>query len=191
MADAHQITGLLLQWSHGDGSAIERLTPLVYQELYRIASSYLNRERSDHTLQPTALIDEAYVRLMKGSQPAWESRRHFFAFAARVMRQILVDYARKHSTAKRAGQRVPLEEAVVMAPERPADVLALDQALTRLTDIDARKSRILELRYFAGMSEAEAAEVLGISKTTARRDMRMAEAWVRREMRGGSHEATS
>ena len=190
MVDAHQITGLLLQWSQGDQSALDRLTPLVYQELHGLASAYLNRERPGHTLQPTALIDEAYIRLLKGSRPAWESRQHFFAFAARIMRQIPVDYARKHATTKRtAGERVPLEQAVVVAPERSAEVLALDEALTRLTELDARKSRILELRYFAGMSEAEAANVLGISKATARRDMRMAEAWVRREISGGPHQA--
>jgi RNA polymerase sigma factor (TIGR02999 family) len=190
MADAHQITGLLLQWSQGDPSALDRLTPLVYQELHGLASAYLNRERSDHTLQPTALINEAYIRLLKGSLPAWESRRHFFAFAARVMRQVLVDYARKHATSKRAATGlVPLEEAVVAAPDRPVELVALDEALTRLTGLDARKGRIVELRYFAGMSEAEAANVLGISKATARRDMRMAEAWIRREISAGSQEA--
>jgi RNA polymerase sigma factor (TIGR02999 family) len=192
MADTHEITRLLLQWSQGDASALDRLTPLVYQELHALASGYMRRERSGHTLQATALIDEAYVRLIKGSQPAWESRQHFFAFAARLMRQILVDYARKHSSAKRSDAgHVPLTEVVLIARERSDELLALDEALGKLTEMDARKGRMLEMRYFAGMGVAEAAGALGISLATARRDLRMAEAWVRREISRGSVEASS
>jgi RNA polymerase sigma factor (TIGR02999 family) len=177
---ADPVTRLLRQWSEGDTSVLNELTPLVYQELRRLANSYLRRERPDHTLQPTALIHEAYLRLIDQGQPEWRSRSHFFSFAAHLMRQILVDHARAHHAGKRggSGQRVPLEHAEIFAPEREADLVALDEALTALAAFDERKARILELRFFGGMSLEETAEALGVSVRTIDREMRMARAWL-------------
>jgi len=183
--ESHDVTRLLVQWSRGDQSALERLTPLVYRELHKLASHYLSRERRDHTLQPTALVHEAYIRLIEADQPDWDSRGHFYAIAARLMRQVLVDYARKHGAAKRAGGvKVAIEEATVVAPDRLAVLLSLDEALTALYAIDPRKSRIIELRYFAGMRADETAKAMNLSVATARRELRMAEAWLHRAISG-------
>ena len=180
------MTQLLRRWSEGDGSVLNQLTPLVYDELRRLAGSYLRRERPDHTLAPTALIHEAYLRLVQQGQPEWQSRSHFFSFAAHLMRQILVDSARSHGAAKRGGaeRRIALEDAMIASPERTADLLALDEALTKLAVFDERKARALELRYFAGMSVEETAEALGISPRTVDREMRMARAWLFTAMGG-------
>ena len=182
-----EVTQLLLQWSNGDQSVAERLTPLVYDELRRLASSYMRDERSAHTLQPTALIHEAYMRLVKQGQPAWRSRTHFFRFSAHLMRQILVDHARVRNAAKRGAgfQPVTLGSINVAAPERRIDLLALDEALDRLAAFDDRRARVLEMRYFGGMSEEETAEALEISIATVRRDLRLAEAWLSKELGHG------
>jgi len=174
----HEVTQLLLDWSRGNKEALDRLMPLVYHELHKLAGGYLKGERPGHTLQPTALIHEAYLRLIDQSLPQWQSRAHFFGVAARAMRQILVDHARKRHAQKRGGGvNVPLDEAVLMSRERPADLVAIDDALKALAAVDEQKARIIELRYFAGMSVEETAEVMGISVATARRHLRFAEAW--------------
>jgi RNA polymerase sigma-70 factor, ECF subfamily len=184
LPDAHPITLLLKEWSRGQDSVLEELTPLVYQELLKLADGYMCKERPGHTLQPTALINEAWLRLMQQGQPDWQSRSQFFAFAAHLMRQILVDHARKKRTAKRAGgeRRVPLSESVAVTEQRSVDLIVLDDALTRLAEFDQRRARVLELRYFGGLTEEQAAEALGISIAPVRRDMRLAEAWLAREL---------
>ena len=177
------VTRLLVDWSKGDKEAFDRVMPLVYQELHKIARSYLRNERSETTLQPTALIHEAYLKLVDQSLPAWQSRSHFYGVAARAMRQILVEHARKRNALKRGeGRTVALEEAVVYSPERPADLIALDDALTALAAFDEHKCRIVELRYFSGMGIEEIAELMEISVATVRRHLRLAEAWLRREL---------
>ncbi|MBL8175354.1 MAG: sigma-70 family RNA polymerase sigma factor [Bryobacterales bacterium] len=185
-ADSHEITRFLLQWSKGDHSALESLTPLVYSELHRIAASYLDGERRSHTLQPTALVHEAYLRLVGSHQPEWDSRGHFYAFSSRLMRQVLVDYARKHRAAKRdGGVRVLLEDIDPSVPApRTADMIALDSALTELAAMDARKAHAVELRYFAGMRVDEAARAMDLSVATFRRELRLAEAWLHRTLSG-------
>ena len=182
--DTHEVTRLLLDWRNGDREALERLMPLVYGELRRLARHYLRGERKDHTLQGTALVHEAYVRLVGQPGPEWQSRAHFFGVAARLMRQILVDHARRHRAAKRGGGERPasLAESAVFTPERAADLVALDEALCALARLDPRKSRIIELRYFAGLRVEEIAEVEGVALATVRRQMRTAEAWLHREM---------
>jgi RNA polymerase sigma factor (TIGR02999 family) len=182
--DARPITLLLKEWSRGQESVLDELTPLVYQELLKLADGYMCKERPGHTLQPTALINEAWLRLMQQGQPDWQSRSQFFAFAAHLMRQILVDHARKKRTAKRAGgeRRVPLSESVAIAEQRSVNLIVLDDALCRLAEFDQRRARVLELRYFGGLTEEQAAETLGISVATVRRDMRLAEAWLAREL---------
>jgi len=183
--DSDAVTRLLYEWSRGDSAALEALTPLVYEELHRLASAYLKRERPEHTLQPTALIHEAYVRLIEGAQPEWDSRGHFYAFAARVMRQVLVDYARRRARAKRdGGIRVPSVGEPLTSADRIVDLLALDRALTELGEMDPRKSRVIELRYFAGMGVDETAVATGLSVATVRRELRMGEAWLHRAMSG-------
>jgi RNA polymerase sigma factor (TIGR02999 family) len=181
---APDVTQLLRDWSRGSQTAIEQLTPLVYQELRRLAEGYMRNERASHTLQPTALIHEAFLRLIDQGQPEWQSRSHFFQFAAHLLRQILVDHARATRAAKRGGGeiRVPLESAVIPAAERPPDLLALDEALNRLEQFDPRKSRALELRFFGGLKADEIAEALGISIATVGRETRLAEAWLYREL---------
>ena len=185
-ATSHEVTRLLRDWRRGDAGALEKLTPLVYDELRRLASSYLRRERKDHTLQGTALVHEAFVRLVGEASPEWQSRAHFFGVAARLMRQILVDHARRHAAAKRGGgaRDLALEDATVFAPERAGALLALDEALERLAQFDAGKSRVIELRYFAGLGIEEIGEVEGVAVATVRRQLRMAEAWLHREMSG-------
>ncbi|MEP7340094.1 MAG: sigma-70 family RNA polymerase sigma factor [Acidobacteriota bacterium] len=180
----HQVTQLLLDWRNGDQEALEKLTPLLYGELRRLAESYLRRERANHTLQATALVNEAFLQLLGNSPMDWQNRAHFFGIAARLMRQILVDHARAHSASKRgSGQdALPLDDAIEVPGARPADVVALDDALQDLAAFDDRKSRIIELRYFGGLSIEETAEVAGISVATVRRELRMAEAWLYRQM---------
>jgi RNA polymerase sigma factor (TIGR02999 family) len=184
MATPGEITQLLAGWSEGDEAALEKLLPLVYQELHRLANAYMRRERSDHTLQTTALVHEAYLRLVDQQNVRWQTRAHFFAVAARVMRNILVDYARSRGRAKRGDGRpgLPLGEVAVMSDERADELVAVSAALDSLTAIDGRKGRVFELRYFGGMSIEEAAEALKVSPATVTRDWRMARAWLRREL---------
>jgi RNA polymerase sigma factor (TIGR02999 family) len=180
------VTKLLVDWSQGNEAALDELTPLVYGDLHERARNYLRHERPDHTLQPTALIHEAYMRLVNDRPPEWNGRAHFFAVASRVMRQILVDHARHHRAGKRGGgaANVSLEEALVPARSEGADVMALDEALSRLAAFDERKCRIVEMRYFGGCTVEETAEALGIASITVMRDTRLAEAWLRRAMKG-------
>lgn len=158
--------------------------PVVYQELRKLAGGYLRGERSDHTLQPTALINEAYLRLVKQDFPEWQSRKHFYGVAAQLMRQILVEHARAQATAKRGGdaEKLSLEGEIIFSQERAAELVALDDALTALTKFDERKARVVELRYFGGLSIEEVAGTLDISVATVGREIRMAEAWLHREM---------
>jgi RNA polymerase sigma-70 factor, ECF subfamily len=181
----HEVTNLLLDWRNGDEAALARLTPLVYDELRRLAGGYLRRERAGHTLQATALVHEAYLRLIGQQHLDWQSRAHFFGVAAQVMRHVLVDQARSRRAAKRGGGEalLPLDEAADCASEPAAEVIALDDALKSLARIDERKSRVVELRYFGGLTEEETAEVLGVSPATVRRESRLAEAWLCREVR--------
>jgi RNA polymerase sigma factor (TIGR02999 family) len=185
MSQSHEITRLLHEWNDGDRSALDELMPLVYGELHRQAARYLRNERSGHTLQTTALIHEAYLRLVDQTDINWESRMQFFAVAAQVMRHILVDHARAKHREKRGGDavKVPLEEATTIAvDEQDIDLLALDEALDRLAKIDERQVRLVELRYFSGLSLEVAAEALKISRATAARDWNVARAWLHREL---------
>jgi RNA polymerase sigma factor (TIGR02999 family) len=183
-SDAGDVTRFLVQWSKGDSSALDRLTPLVYEELHKLASHYLRGERPQHTLQPTALVHEAYVRLVRSGPPDWDGRSHFYAFAAHLMRQILVDYARRQSSAKRDCTKISLDQSTAMPASRAADVLDLHDALSELDNLDPRKGRIIELRYFAGMQVEETAKVMDLSVATIRRELRMAEAWLHRALAG-------
>ena len=182
-----EITRLLQAWGQGDQAALERLMPLVYGELRRLAKSYMRGERAGHTLQTTALIHEAYLRLIDAEQVQWEDRTHFFAIAARLMRQILVDFARSHGYQKRGGgaHQVSLEEAMVTGLPRGEDLVALDEALAALAEVDERKSRVVELRYFGGLSVDETAEVLGVHPDTVTREWRRAKIFLRRELEAG------
>ncbi|HKO99458.1 MAG TPA: sigma-70 family RNA polymerase sigma factor [Pyrinomonadaceae bacterium] len=185
-ASADNLTELLVEWREGDKTALDRLTPLVYDELRRIAHRYVRRERNGHTLQTTALVNEAYVRLAGYRNLAWQNRAHFFAATAQVMRNVLIDHARRRLFAKRGGQaqQVPIEEAVSAMTEARADELVmLDHALEELANMDARKARVVELRYFGGLSLEETAEVLEVSLMTVRRDWRAAKAWLFRRMK--------
>lgn len=179
-----QVTRLLTDWSEGDLEAREEVFPLVYDELRRLAASYLRRERSDHTLQATALVHEAYLRLVEHDNANWQNRHHFFGAAAQLMRRILVDHARGHLAGKRGSgyAKVPLTEAIVMSQEQPAELLALDECLTRLGDLDPQQGRIVELRVFAGLSVEETAAVLSISPATVKRDWAHAKAWLLRQI---------
>ena len=183
-AGPHEITRLLKDWSSGDRAALDRLMPLVYDELHRLAHQYMKRERSGHALQTSALINEAYLRLVVQPQVPWENRSHFFGIAARLMRQILVDEARKRSLAKRGGGtiQVSLVEAATTAQEQAANVIALDDALKTLAALDSRQSEIVELRFFGGLSIEETAEALKVSPGTVMRDWTFARAWLRNEM---------
>ena len=180
------VTQLLAEWSRGNQAALDELTPLVYRDLHQRARNYLRHERPDHTLQPTALIHEAYLRLIDDHIPEWNGRAHFLAVASRVMRQILVDHARQHGAGKRGSgvAHVSLEEALVPAQSENSDLMALDEALSKLAAFDDRKSRIVEMRYFGGCTVEETAEALGVAGITVMREMRLAEAWLRRAMRG-------
>ena len=179
------ITQLLLTWKDGNLEALEKLMPLVYDELHRQAARFLRRERADHTLQTTALIHEAYLKLVDVREMNWESRTHFFAIAANIMRRILVDYARAKNAEKRGGDylKIPLEEAASVAgKEKGIDLMALDEALTKLEKIDRRQARIVELRYFGDLTLEETAKALDISRTTVADDWAMARAWLHREL---------
>jgi RNA polymerase sigma factor (TIGR02999 family) len=179
------ISRLLRQWSEGNRAALEELLPLVYDELHTQAARYLRRERADHTLQTTALIHEAYLRLIDQRDVQWESRTHFFAIAAQMMRRVLVDYARAKHREKRGGHdvRLPIEVVTVVAPDgKGIDLIALDEALTRLGALDGQQARVVELRYFGGLSLEKTAEALHISRATAARDWDVAKAWLRREL---------
>ena len=179
-----EVTQLLLDCSNGDHVAFDKLFPLVYEELHRLAASYMSRERAGHTLQTTALVHEAYLRLVNQQGAGWQSRTHFFAVAAKVMRHLLVDYSKTRTRAKRGGSdvKLSLDEAVILSDERAADLLALDDALTSLAAIDHRKSRVVEMRFFGGLSNEEIAEVLNVSPNTVIRDWSVAKAWLHREV---------
>ena len=184
----HEVTQLLLAWSDGDQTALEELTPLVYAELRRLAERHMRRERAGHPLQTTALVNEAYVRLVDLRQVRWQNRAHFFGMAAQLMRHILVDFARARRRAERRGfaQQVSLDEAALVAMGRSSEFIALDDALRSLAVIDLRKSRVVELRYFGGLNVEETAEVLHISQRTVMREWNLARAWLHRELNGGS-----
>ena len=186
MSSQPNITALLNGYSRGDKDALDRLMPIVYDELRRQAARYLRRERAGHTLQTTALIHEAYVRLVDQRNVQWQNRAHFFGIAAQLMRRILVDHARTKKRVKRGGSgvRVSLGEATVAVKSQDLDVVALDEALERLAQIDEQQSRVVELRFFSGLSVEETAEVMGISKATVKRDWSMAKAWLHRELSG-------
>jgi len=181
---AQEITRLLLAWGQGDQTALERLMPLVYEELRRLARRHMNRQRPGHTLQTTALVNEAYLRLIDSSQVQWQNRAHFFAVSAQLMRRILVDFARSRKSLKRGAEarQITLDDSLEVSSERGADMIALDDALNALAEMNPRQSQIVELRYFGGLSEEEIAEALKISPRTARRDWSLARAWLYREL---------
>jgi RNA polymerase sigma-70 factor, ECF subfamily len=186
-----ELTVLLAEWRAGNQAAFDRLLPVVYEELRRLASAYMRAERPDHLLQTTALVHEAYLRLVDQPEASYETRNHFFAMAAQVMRHVLVDYARARSRAKRGGGAppLPLEDVAVISEERADEVIAVDSALEGLMAFDLRKGRIFELRHFGGLSVDEAAEVLKVSPATVARDWRMAKAWLRRAIASESQRA--
>jgi len=184
---SHDVTQLLLAWAEGDQAALEKLTPVVYKELHRLARHYMATERPDHTLQATALVNEAYLRLVDWKPMRWQNRAHFFAVSAQLMRHILVDFARAHQGAKRGGgHTLSLEETAVMSPVKGADLIALDNALGRLAMIDARKAQVVELRFFGGLSVEESAAVLKVSTVTVLRDWNLAKVWLLRDLNGES-----
>ncbi|HEY0346760.1 MAG TPA: sigma-70 family RNA polymerase sigma factor [Pyrinomonadaceae bacterium] len=187
MTSDADITELLVDWNNGDKSAIDRLLPLVERELHRLAHSYMRRENPDHTLQTTALINETYLRLIDQRKVQWQNRAHFFGIAAQIMRRILLNYARDQNRMKRGGRtiHVSLSEAMVMPAEKDRELIALNDALTRLEAIDERKSKVVELRYFGGLTVPEVAEVLKVSEITVMRDWAFAKAWLLREMQNG------
>ena len=179
-----EITRLLVAWGNGDESALAGLTPLVYEELHRLAHHYMSGERAGHTLQTTALVNEAYVRLIDWKNVRWQNRAHFFGVSAQLMRRILVDFARTRGYQKRGGgaRPVTLDDAAVVTDDRGADMVALDEALLALAKLDARQSRVVELRFFGGLNVEETAEVLKVSSGTVRRDWSLARAWLHREL---------
>ena len=190
---AHEVTQLLHAWSQGDEHALEKLTPLVYQELHRRAHHYMQGERSGHTLQTTALVNEAYLRLAGSRRVRWQDRAHFFALSAQLMRRILVDFARSRRYQKRGGsqaRQISMDEGLAVSRERGEDLVALDQALRKLAEFDERKSQIVELRFFGGLSVEETAEVLKTSHRTVLRDWSLAQAWLRNELSEGDANAT-
>src|SRR5262249_47606958 len=179
---SQDVTQLLVDWSNGDRAALEKLLPLVNAELRQLARRYMRREPPGHTLQTSALVNEAYLRLIDQKNVQWQNRAHFFAIAAQLMRRILIDHARRRQYAKRGGGalKVSLDEAAAVTEARAAELLAVDEALQKLTAMDARKGRIVELRFFGGLTEEETAEVMGISTPTVQREWRAAKAWLRR-----------
>jgi len=185
----HELTQLLAAWSDGEEEALEKLAPLVHAELYRLAKRYMSRERPDHLLQTSALINEAYVRLIDWKAVRWQNRAHFFGVAAQIMRRILVDFARRRPRVDKDMEaiRMSLDAALTISSEREPDLLALDEALKTLATIDERKSRIVELRFFGGLSVEETAEVLNVSTDTVKRDWRLAKLWLLRELEGRGH----
>ena len=180
----HQITELLAEWRDGNQSALDELYPLVYDELHRLARRYMSRERKGHTLQTTALINEAYVRLVDQKNVNWANRSHFFAISAQIMRRILIDHARRHAYAKRGGgaQQVSLEEVAALVPEQGRELMRLDEALKSLAERDPRRSQVVELRYFGGLNNEEIAGVLQVSENTVTRDWNMARAWLYQQL---------
>ncbi len=183
-ASQQRVTELLAYWSHGDDAALAELTPLVYEELRRLAHHHMGGERPDHTLQTTALVNEAYLRLADLTNPSWQSRAHFFAVAARAMRQILVNYAKSYRAQKRGGGalKVDLDEAALVSMEQSKEIVDLHEALERLATLDSRKARVVELKYFGGLNHDEIAEVLKISTVTVRRDWMFAKTWLYDEL---------
>lgn len=183
-SSSSEITALLIDWNNGDRAALDRLMPLVYEELYRLARHYMRLERAGHTLQTTALINEAYLRLVDQRSVRWQNRAHFFAISAQLMRRILVDHARSHTRAKRGGdaRKVLLDDAALVSQERAAELVSLDEALKRLAALDPRKEQVVELRFFGGLSVEETVEVLEVSPRTVEREWRLARAWLRREI---------
>ena len=179
-----RVTGLLVRWSQGDDAALAELTPLVYDELRRLAHRQMGGERPDHTLQTTALVNEAYLRLADHSNPRWQNRAHFFAVAARAMRRILVSYARSQQTQKRGGGalKVDLDDTALVSPEESKEIVDLHEALEQLATLDSRKAQVVELKYFGGLNYEEMADVLKISPVTVRRDWRFAKAWLYTEL---------
>jgi RNA polymerase sigma factor (TIGR02999 family) len=188
MSPSSEITDLLVCWGNGDGAALEKLLPLVERELHRLAHAYMRRERPDHTLQTTALINETFLRLIDQSRVQWQNRAHFYGIAAQLMRRVLLNHARDKKRDKRGGgtYKVSLSEAELLSEERSVELIALDEALQKLSAIDERKSRVVELRYFGGLSVNEVAEVLKVSQVTVARDWDMAKAWLARELGYGS-----
>ena len=186
-AQTHEVTALLVNWSNGDRAALDKLVPLVDKELRRLAHRYMSRERAGHTLQTTALVNEAFVRLVNRQNVQWQNRAHFFGIAAQLMRTILVDHARSHACAKRGGgaPQIQLDETLVVSQQKAAEVIALDHALRELELIDPQQSRIVELRFFGGLTVEEAAEVLHVSPATIKREWSTAKAWLYRELAKG------
>jgi RNA polymerase sigma factor (TIGR02999 family) len=180
-----EVTQLLQAWTQGEESALQKLIPLVYQELHRVAHRYMGREQPGHVLQTTALVNEAYLRLVDSSQQHWQNRAHFFAISAKLMRQILVDYARSHLSQKRGGDvvQISLEDAPELSDEKDVDLIRLDEALKGLAALDERKGRMVELRFFGGLNVEETAEVLKVSANTVLNDWSLAKAWLYREMK--------
>lgn len=187
MSSPPDITALLVDWSKGDKTALDKLLPLVERELHRLAHSYMRKENPDHTLQTTALVNEAYLRLVDQNNTHWQNRAHFFGIAAQIMRRILLNYARDRHRLKRGGDaiQVSLSEADLISGKKASELLALDEALKRLSTIDERKARVVEFRYFGGLSVEETAEVLQVSSITVMRDWNMARAWLARELENG------
>ena len=183
-AQTHEVTQLLIDWSNGDRAALDRLLPVVDRELRRLAHHYMRRERPGHTLQTTALVNEAFVRLVNRKSIQWQNRAHFFGIAAQLMRNILVDHARSHACAKRGGgaEDLELDEALVVSQQKASEVIALDEALKELALIDAQQSRIVELRFFGGLTVEEAAEVMRVSPATIKREWSSAKAWLYRKL---------
>jgi RNA polymerase sigma-70 factor, ECF subfamily len=180
---AREVTHLLIKWQEGQRAALDELTPIVYAEFRKLAGVYMRRERPEHTLQPTALIHEAYVRLVDQSLPMFNSRTHFFGIAAQIMRQVLVDFARAHRADKRgAGLKAPLDDAVRLSTEPSADLLELHDAMERLAAFDARKAKVIEMRYFGGLTRDEVADAMHLTLATVKRDLMLGEAWLRREL---------
>ena len=188
MSDAHSVTQLLEQWNHGDREALDKLMPLIYEELRKMAKRYMSQQNPGHTLQTTALIHEAYLRMVKQKEKHFQNRAHFFGVAAQAMRHILVDYARTRHTAKRGGgiRPVSLEEAALVTPERASELVAFDEALKELEELSQRQSRVVELRYFGGLSVEETATVLKVSPETVMRDWTMAKTWLHRALKPAS-----
>jgi RNA polymerase sigma factor (TIGR02999 family) len=184
MADPRSVTGLLQAWRAGDQAALDQLIPVVYEELHRLAQGYMRGERPDHTLQATALVNEAYLRLVH-AEVDWKDRAHFFAVAATTMRRILVDHARAQGRKKRAGVKVSLEESVLVAPDREAELVVIDEALIRLAGHDERAAKAVELHYFGGLTYDEIAQALDVSAATVDRDLRFAKSWLYREIEAG------
>ena len=187
---SNEVTQLLLDWSSGDKAALDKLIPVVYKELRQLARNYMRKERAGHTLQTSALVNEAYLRLIDYKQMRWQNRAHFFAVAAQAMRRILVDHARAQQAAKRGagGQKVSLDEAALISEVRAEELLALDEALGKLEQLDERRCRIVEMRYIAGLSTEEVAEVMGISTRTVEREWRSAKAWLYRAISEGKRD---